>query len=234
MSLPKIKHPLYSTTLPVSGKTVEYRSFTGKEEKILLISKESGDMKSILLGMKQIVGNCVNNVDVDSLPLIDIEYVLLCIRARSVDNKTKFTIKDPDTKENVELELDFDAVQVERSEDHSDFIKVDDEISIKMRYPAWREMSEIFEMQSRNDKQKLLEVMLECIDKVFYNDQIINFSEQSEEEVQEFVDDMTSDTIKEIERFFDTAPRLRHVMKYKDNTGKDKTFVIEGLKTFFI
>ena len=135
MALPKIDLPLFELVLPSTGKKVKYRPFTVKEEKILLIAQESKDIKQVMLAIKQILGNCLQEINVESLATFDLEYVLLNIRAKSVNDEITFSVKDPDTEEKIELTININEIEIKKFADHDKIIKVSDDFVFLMRYP---------------------------------------------------------------------------------------------------
>lgn len=231
MSLPKIQLPLFETTIPSTGKNVKFRAFTVKEEKILLIAQESRDINQISLAIKQIINNCVEGVDVETLAMFDLEYILLNIRAKSVNNVMTFKIKDQSTGQPVELEIDIEDIKLKTNPDHSDRIRIDDENYIFMRYPT---LNQIRELATRKGEEALFNIMISCIDKIVSGDQVYLTKEYTVEELAGFVDGLKSSIVAEIQKFFETMPILRYEKKYTNSKGEEKTFVIEGMETFFI
>ena len=126
MGLPKIDLPLFEAELPSTGKKFKYRPFTVKEEKILLVAQESNETSQEILSVKQVVNNCLIDMDIEDLSMFDLEYVMLLLRARSVDNEIKFSVKDPDTDENIELVLDVEEVKLTKDEAHTNQVKIND------------------------------------------------------------------------------------------------------------
>lgn len=232
MALPKISLPLFDIQIPSTGKNVQYRPFTVKEEKILLIAQESRDFDQIITAVKQIINNCVNGVDVDSLAMFDLEYLLINLRSKSVNNEIQFAINDPDTKEKVSLTLDISDIKITRKENHTRLIQLDKDIYIKMRYPSINELSAI--AKSKNNFENLFKIMISCIESVIEGDSVSNIKDFSEEDIAEFVNSFSGKHIEAIKTFFETMPTLRYEVKYKNSNGDDKTFVVEGMETFFI
>lgn len=232
-NLPKIQLPIFELELPSSGKKIKYRQFTVKEEKILLVAQESEDTEQAILSIKQVVNNCIFDVSVDDLAMFDLEYILLMLRSKSVDNKIKFGIKDPDTEETVELELDLNNIKITRNQDHTNKVKINDEYTLFLRYPK----IEQFIMLAKGDTKDPLinyNIMISCLDKVASEDTVYKFTDYTSEEIDEFMENLQGDVIKGIEQFFETMPKLRHEMKYTNKQGKEQTFVIEGMRSFFI
>jgi len=233
MALPKISLPIYELELPSTGEKVRFRPFTVKEEKILLTAQESDDQSQIMLAIKQIVNNCLVEKTIDDLAVFDIEYLLITLRSKSVDNKVEFEITDEETQEKVKLELDLTDVKVEKNPKHSKKIKISDEYTLFMKYPSVESFSDMI----INDKQTAEEsyrIMINCLDKLASEEEVFIFKDFSIKEVDEFVESLHSDTVKEIKTFFDTLPRVRHELKYTNSKGNEKVFVIQGTESFFI
>ncbi len=233
MALPKINLPISELTLPSNGAKIKYRPFTVKEEKILLVAQESGETENEVLAMKQIINNCMIDYDISDIALFDFEYIYLTLRSRSVDNMAKFVIKDPDTKENVELELDMTDVDIYREEGHSNEIKVNDDYTLFLRYPN---VDNFIRIVSSSEDDPLVNyfVMVSCLDSLASEDEVHDFKEYSEEEVEEFMDGLSGDVIRQITTFFETMPKIRKEIPYTNSKGKEQTFVVEGTRSFFI
>lgn len=233
MTLPKIDKPIFTAELPSTGKKIKYRQFTVKEEKILLIAQEEKDLMKSIEAVKQVVNNCLIESDIGDFAMFDLEYILLLLRSKSIDNNVKFAIKDPDTDESIELELNLEDVKVTNSPDHTNRVKVNDNYTLFLKYPTINEFIKFIE-GDKKDPLTTYNVMISCLDKLASDDETYKFSDFSREEIDTFMDDLSADTLIEIKRFFDTMPKLRHEMKYKNKNGEDKTFVIEGMQSFFI
>lgn len=233
MALPKIDLPIYELELPSTGEKTKYRPFTVKEEKILLTAQESDDPNQIMLAITQIVNNCLINKSMDDLAVFDIEFLLLNIRSKSVDNKVEFEITDPDTEEKVKLELDLGLVKVKKNPKHTNKIKISEEYTLFLKYPTIDNFSTLI-VKEQQTSEDSYEVMLSCLDKMASKDEVFNFKDFSKKEVSDFVESLHSDTVKQIKIFFDTLPRVRHEIPYKNSNGDDKVFVIEGTESFFI
>ncbi len=231
--LPKIQNPIFELKLPSSGEKIKYRTFTVKEEKILLIAQETNDIDQSILSIRQVVNNCLIDKSVDDLSMFDLEYVLLTLRSKSVDNAVMFAIKDPDTNERIELELDLNDVKVTKDETHSKEIKVTDDFVLYMRYPTINEFLDLMKA-GQDDANANFAIMINCMDKLVGNDEVYKFSEFTPAEIEAFAEDLDSIAVKKLKHFFETMPTLRHEMKYKNKNGDEKTFVIEGMQTFFI
>lgn len=232
MPLPKIDQPLFTMTIPSTGDKVKYRPFTVKEEKILLIAQESKDIEQVIIAIKQILGNCLIDVDVDKLASFDLEYILINLRAKSVNNMLKFSIKDPDTEEDIEIEIDIADIKIVNKEEHSKIIKVTDSIALQMKYPTIDYLREMTVTES--ESTSIIDVATYFIDSVVEGDQVYKLEDFSKPEVTEFIDSLGSEVIAEIKNFFDTIPAMRYEYEYMNSKGEKKTFVAEGTETFFI
>lgn len=233
MPLPKIDMPMYDLTIPSNGTKVKYRPFTVKEEKIMLMARESEDPKEIILAIKQIVNNCLVGADINDLALFDLEYIILNIRSRSVDNVIKFEITDPDTEQQVPVELDLKNVEIQRDEEHNNVIKISDNYILYLKYPHIDDFFELM-MDENASQEKQFEVLISCMDKLASDEEVYNFKDFSKQEVDEFVESLNADTLRDMKKFFDTIPTARHEIPYVNSNGDEKTFVIQGTQSFFI
>lgn len=233
MPLPKIDMPIFEMELPSSKKRVKYRPFTVKEEKILLVAQEGKDLKTAIEAVRQVVNNCLIDSDIDDFAMFDLEYILLLLRSKSVDNNVKFSIKDPDTFEQVELELNLNDVRVITSSEHTNRIKINDTYTMFLKYPTIEQFIE-FVGGDQDDPLSTYNIMISCLDKVASENDVYKFSDFSREDIDKFMEDLQGDVLIKVKKFFDTMPKLRHEMKYKNKNGDDKTFVLEGIRSFFL
>ena len=234
MGLPKIEHPLFELEVPSTRKKVKYRPFTVKEEKILLIAQESEDLEQMLLAIKQIIGNCVTGIDVDDLATFDMEYILLKLRTVSVGNEIDITFVDEETQEQVEFKINTDDIEIKRYQTHKQLIQVDQNITLKLAYPKMNSLDFLREDLSDEDRQeKLFNVMMGSIDQVISGEEIYKIKDFSQAEVDDFINSLSTKTIKEIKEFFETMPRIRIEKEY-EVADKKKTFIVEGTETFFV
>jgi len=223
MSLPKIDLPLFELTVPSSGKKVKYRPYNVREEKILLVAQESDDIDQTILAIKQIITNCVYDLDVNEIPMFDLEYIMLNIRAKSVNNEIEFNIIDNETDETVTLKLDINNIKLIQNEKHSKKIDLDNDYTLIMKYPTIDKIN--------NDE----DLVINCIDLLVSNDgeKVYKLSEYTKEEIEKFIEELNPKNIDSIKIFFKTMPVLKLEIPYKDKNGDDKTFVLEGLSNFF-
>ncbi len=232
MSLPKIKLPIYELTLPSTGEKIKYRPFTVKEEKILLVAQESKDAEQEILAAKQVLNNCLIDKQVTELAMFDLEYVLLILRAQSVDNAVMFSVRDPDTDESVQLELKIDEVKISKDPEHTNRVRVNDQFTLFLKYPTIDQFVQIVKMDPADPLVSYF-IMISCLDKLASEDEVFDFSKYTGKEIDDFMENMPGDVIKGIQMFFETMPKLRHEMKYTNKEGKEQTFVLEGMRSFF-
>ena len=236
MALPKIDQPLFEIEIPSTGKKARYRPFTVKEEKILLIAQESREQNQILLAVKQIITNCVPDVDVEKLAIFDLEYLILNIRAKSVNNEIDFGFMDPDTEERIDVTVDVNDIKVEFNPDHEKKVELNRQYYVMMRYPTLKEVTNLSNSaEESNETEQMFNTMISCIDTLVdqQTDEVYKLEEFSSEEVSDFVDGFTSTVVEQLQKFFTTMPKLSHTINYKDKEGKDKVFVVEGMDSFF-
>ena len=239
MPLPKINTPTYELTLPSTGKKIKYRPFLVREEKILIMAMESEDMKDITNSIVQILSDCIltENVKVESLATFDIEYLFLNVRARSVGETVDVNIICPDDGETqVEMTIDIDSIKIQKTRGHKNIIKLDDNLSMKLRYPSLDQFVENnFETgQVVSEVGQSLSMITSCIDMIYNEEESWEASDYSKKELDEFVEQMNTKQFKQIEKFFTTMPKLSHTIAVKNpNTGVESEVVLEGLAAFF-
>ena len=233
MALPKIDLPILEMELPSTGEKIKYRPFTVKEEKILLVAQESKDPEQEVLAAKQVVNNCLIDKEITDLAMFDLEFVLLTMRSKSIDNNIEFRLTDPDTEEQITVNLDLDEAKLVKPKGHSNKIKINDEYYLFLKYPSIDEFIKILSFEPTDPLVNYF-IMISCLDKIASEDEVHDFSEYSDEEIDDFMGNMTGDVIKGIQTFFQTMPKLRHEIQYTNKEGTEKTFVIEGMRTFFI
>lgn len=234
MKLPKIDLPIFEATLPSTGEKVKYRAFTVKEEKIMLIAKESSDVDQIIMSIKQVLSNCIIDKDINDLAVFDIEYLLTMIRGKSVNNVIDFSIRDPDTQEEVKLSLDIEDISIIRDDRHTNKVRVNDQYMLYMKYPNFDSYIVTFSQKNTDDPMAYYDVMVQCMNKLVSEDTVYKLSDFSPEEVDQFIESLGTDVIGRIQQFFETMPKLRHEIKYKNKNGDEKTFAIEGTDSFFM
>jgi len=239
MPLPKINTPTYELELPSNGKKIKYRPFLVREEKILIVALESEDMKQISNAIKTVISDCIltRGIKINDLSTFDIEYIFLNVRAKSVGESVEVNVTCPDDGETqVQVEIDIDSIRVQKNPKHTNIIKLDDDLSLKMKYPSLNQFVESNFETSNNDSDvdKSLDVIVSCIDMIYNEEESWSASDSTKKELQEFVDQMNTKQFKEIEKFFETMPKLSHIIEVTNpNTKVKSEVVLEGLASFF-
>ena len=238
MPLPKIATPTYELELPSTGKTVTYRPFLVKEEKLLVLALESEDTKQITTAIKAVLKSCVQTkgIKVEQLPTFDIEFLFLNIRGKSVGEKLEVNVICPDDEETqVKVDINLDDIQIEKSEDHNNQIKLDDELMMEMKYPSLDEfIKNNFDFKNENVMDQSFQLIASCIDKIYNEEEVWATADCTKKEVNEFLEQMNSIQFKEIETFFETMPKLSHTISVTNPKTKVKSdVVLEGLASFF-
>ena len=239
MPLPKINTPTYELEIPSTGKKVRYRPFLVREEKILIMALESEDMKQITNSIVEILSECIltKGIKITDLATFDIEYLFLNIRSKSVGETLEVNVTCPDDGETqVQMEIDLDSIKVQKDSEHSNIIKLDDTLSMKMKYPSINQFVENnFEIQEAGeDVNKSLEMITSCIEMVYNADECWSATDCTKQELQDFVEQMNTKQFKEIEAFFTTMPKLTHTVIVKNpNTKVESEVILEGLASFF-
>ena len=238
MPLPKISTPTYELELPSTGKTIKFRPFLVKEEKLLVLALESDDSKEITNAIKAVLKDCIQTrgVKVDTLPTFDIEYLFLNIRGKSVGEDIEISVLCPDDGETyAEVQISIDDIKVTRDKNHSTQIKIDDNLMMEMKYPSLDQfVKSNFEFSNDNQVDQSFELIASCIDKVYSADEAWTTDDFTKKEVTEFLEQMNSAQFKEIESFFSTMPKLSHeVQVVNPKTKKKSKVTLEGLASFF-
>jgi len=238
MPLPKISTPTYELELPSTGQLVKYRPFLVREEKLLVLALESEDTKQITTAIKTVIKSCIEtkNIKVELLPTFDIEYIFLNIRGKSVGEEIEVNIICPDDGETtVPVKINVDDIKVQKDPEHNKRIKVDNSIMMEMRYPSLDQfIKSNFDFSADNTMDQSFELISSCIDKIFTEDEVWSSSDVTKKELIEFLDQMNSNQFKEIEKFFETMPKLSHTIKVNNpNTDIESEVVLEGLSSFF-
>ena len=237
MPLPKISTPTYELVIPSTGKNIKYRPFLVREEKVLIVAMESEDTRSIANAVKDVIKNCIltRGVKVEELSTFDIEYLFLNIRGKSVGEEVEVLVTCPDdgvTK--VPLTIALDEIQVQFDEKHSRDIKLDDALTLRMRYPSMEEFIKNNFAVSDISVDDTFEMITSCIEQVYNEEESWSAKDCSKKELKEFVEQLSSKQFKEIENFFGTMPKLSHTISVLNpNTEVESEVVLEGLASFF-
>jgi len=228
MALPKITAPLFTVELPSSGKKVDYRPFTVKEEKLLLMASESNDTEQVNKAIKQILTNCfIDEIDIDEMPIVDVEYIFLKLRATSVENLVTLKVQDDNDGKYYDIEYDLNEAVVVFDPNHTNKIPLNEEVVLIMKYPSFKMIDKM-----SNVANDVVNIISLCIDKVVNGDEVLLLDDFSEKEVTEFIESFTSKNMRDIEGFFNSLPSLRAYVRYVTPDGA-KTKEVVGLQSFF-
>jgi hypothetical protein len=236
MALPKLTTPVYELTIPSTDEKIKYRPFLVKEEKILLIAMESGKSEDVVEAVKSIVEECTfNKLTLGSMPMFDVEYIFLQIRAKSVGEISEVRMLCPDDNETyTEIEVNLSEVEVQVDKGHSPKVELTDEMGILMKYPTIDSFvtTGITEVNATN----MLDIITTCIDKIHdkKGEEVYDAKDQTREELIEFVEQLNTTQFKDVQKFFDTMPKLKHVVSVKNpKTGVESKVLLQGLADFF-
>jgi hypothetical protein len=238
MPLPQITVPTYSLILPSTEKEIEYRPFLVKEEKLLLFALESEDQKQITTAIKTVIESCIKTkgMKVQALPTFDIEFLFLNIRAKSIGEEVQVNLICPDDGEtSVPVKINIEDIKVEKDPKHNKKIKVDENIMMEMRYPSLDQfIKNNFDFNSGNVMEQSFDLIVDCIDKIYTEEEVFTSADVSRDEMVQFLESMNSAQFKLIEEFFTTMPKLAHKVKITNpNTNVESEVVLEGLSDFF-
>ena len=236
MALPKLGYPTFELELPSTGKTIKYRPFLVKEEKVLLMALESKDEKQVISAVKDLIKNCViTRIKVDTLPSFDLEYLFLKIRGASIGENITLTVTCLDDNETqVEANININDVEILKPEGHDKKIMFNDKTGLVMRYPSMQEFIDREFLQKEMKTEDVYGFIADSIDQIFDDEEVYDSSTTTKKEFRTFVDSLTTRQFEKIQKFYETAPKLSHTFKVVNpNTGKESSYTIEGLQSFF-
>lgn len=233
MTLPKIDQPVVKIEIPSTKKPASFRPFLVKEEKILLMAKDSEDPADILLAIKQIVNNCSLDatVNINTLTIFDLEYIYLKLRAVSVNNIINVVIRDYDDNTDHNLEINLNDVKVEFPENINKKIEITKKAGLIMKYP----LATLYEDKEYLNLQDdyLFALMVRCVDKIYDGDNIYEASSYSKKELSTFLENLDLKTYEQMKMFLDKTPKLKYVLKYKNKLDQEKSVEFNSLNDFF-
>ncbi len=229
----KIKHPTFETELPSNGKQITYRPFLVKEEKILLLAKESKEVRDIYNAVRQVVTNCVitKGFSVDKISTFDMEYLFLRIFSKSVTNSLKIAYLDMNDNKEYQFTVDLDKVEIIKDPEHTHKFKVNDDVGVVMRYPYVSMVDRLPEQL--DDIQLTIQLIKECVEKVWDNEEVLDFQEQTEEDKETFLDDLPMLGYEKMKKFFETSPHMYYKIEYTNANGKEQKIEFRSLEDFF-
>ena len=236
MSLPKINTPEYRLTVPSTDEEIRYRPFLVKEEKILLIAQETGDDTAIYDSVKNLVETCCfGAVDVTKMPLFDLEYIFLNIRAKSVGEVVELEVTCPDDEETkVKVEVDLTKIEVHMDEKHDARIQLTDDIWLLMSYPHLGSLAGIGSGETGAQMENLFSMIYDCMYQVWQGDEVFDAMDYSQKEKKEFIESLNHEQFEKIQNFFSTMPTVKHEIKVTNpKTKKKSTITLQGMNSFF-
>ena len=236
MALPKLTTPTYELEIPSTDEKISYRPFLVKEEKILLMAMESGKNEDIVNAVKQIVSECTfNKLKLGTMPMFDVEYIFLNIRAKSIGEVSKLKLLCPDdNKTYANVEVNLEEVQVQVSDDHTNKIELTDSMGMIMTYPTIDSFAEsgIQQINANN----MIDIIGSCVLQIYEDngEKVYEAKDQTKKEMTEFIEQMNTTQFKKVQKFFDTMPRLKHTIKVRNpKTKKMNDITLAGLNDFF-
>ena len=235
MALPKLNVPKYKLKLSSDNRTVTYRPFLVKEEKLLLLATETGQQEDIVNAISEIIKECTDITDVRTLATFDIEYVFLQIRTKSVGENVEVNVVCPDDDETeVQVSIPLDEIKVKKTRGHKTEIKLDENVIITMGYPDLNTFVKMNFQEDGDQLQQIFDMAATCVQTISDENQIYECKDVSKKELSEWFEQLNSKQFGEIQKFFETMPKLSHTFKVTNpNTGKENDIVIEGLASFF-
>jgi hypothetical protein len=242
--LPKIDVPIYDLKLLSTGKKIRFRPFTVKEEKLFLMAAEAGDLKSVTDTVKQVINNCVlDDIDIDELPLFDIEQIFLQLRSKSIGEVVNLKyrcnniIKDDSEEEKkcntvVEIDVNINDIIPEFENTDKNRIEITENLGVVMKYPNFK----VFELLDVEDgTQSILNTIVSCIDYIYDKETLYYAKDSTKEELSEFVESLQTKDLQKFKEFFDTTPKLRKNINFKcSKCNYEEDVLVEGIESFFV
>ena len=247
MGLPTIAVPEYTLTIPSTGKEVKYRPFLVKEEKILLLAMESEKTEEIIDATKTIINNCIyDDVNVEEMPTFDVEYIFLQLRAKAKGEVIDLKYKCPKCEGEIALVINIDEINVSRNENHTNNIKLTEDLGVMMKYPNMALQAEMAMAEDKTEIERLFETVTSCIDYIYDKDTTYPAKDHTTKEMVDFLESLTDTQFQKLSGFFETSPKLRHDVdlhckikskipkgKGKKECGYKEKRTLEGLHSFF-
>ena len=233
MALPRVNNPTFELELPSTGEKIKYRPFLVKEQKILMMAQDTKDETQLADAMGTLVSSCTyGTLDASTSPLFDIEYVFLKIRSKSVGSKVDLMVVCPDDeKTQAKVSLDLDDINVTMTDDHINEVQINDKVKVVFRYPILSDLKGLVE--NPTDVERVFHVLNRCINEIHFGDDVYQRSDMTEKDIDEFVDQLTTEQFERLSDFFNSMPKLRHAIKVTNPKTKVKSeVVLEGLESF--
>ena len=234
MALPKLETPVYTLTLPSTDEEIKYRPFLVKEQKRMIIAQESENETELLDAMKQLIRDCTfNKIDPTTCPLFDAEYVFLQIRSKSVGETISVNITCPDDEKTiVSKDIPISEIKVSVFDDHTNEVNVTDDVKMTFDYPL---LSSYATYNSVSTTEMAFTIIKDCLETISWGDKIYQKVDINDKELTDFIDSLNSEQFENVMKFFNTMPKLRHVIEVENPNTKVKSEVpLEGLRSFLV
>lgn len=231
--LPSFEYPQYNINVPSLKKDFKFRPFLVKEEKLLLMAKETENAKDILSAIKQIIDNCIiqKELTTDKMSLFDLEYVFLKLRALSIDNIIKVSYRDYEDNKIYNFEINLDEIKINYPEKFDNVVKISDKTGIVMKYPPASLYSD--EEFLNLEKDQMFELIIRCIESIYNGDEIYMAKDYKKKELEEFLENLNLKVFEGIQNFLLNVPKIEHIIKYKNELGNDREIILNSLNDFF-
>ena len=234
MALPKLETKTYTLTLPSTGEEIKYRPFLMKEQKTLLMAQESEKDGEVIDAMTQLITDCTfEKVDAKNCPLFDAEYIFLKLRSKSVGEKVEVSVICPDDKETrTDVSVDISKIECNMLDDHSNIVNITDTVKIVFKYPI---LSTFKSTKNAKETEMMFKMINDCVQEIHYGEDVYNKIDMSEKDINDFVESLSTEQFKNIGKFFETMPKLRHVIQVTNPKTKVKgEILLEGLQSFLV
>lgn len=232
MALPKVNVPTFELTQPSTGLKIQYRPFLVKEEKILLTARESDDVVDHIRAVSQIINNCVisEGFDIDDVPVFDMEYIFVKLRAASIGGTAKFSVNDSTDGKRYDLEMNLEEIEVKFDDEHDKKIQITEDIGMQMKYATPRIAEKV---AASKRKDALFSTIIECIEFVYDADEVYPWNESTDAEKEDFIENLPVEAYDNIEKFFRTVPKIEHIVTYTNSLEEEKRVVFRSVEDFF-
>lgn len=230
MSLPKIELPIFEISLPSNDKIVKVRPFTVREEKILLIANETKQPKEVVESIIQVVNNCLmEDVNVEELAIVDLEYIFIQLRSRSVSNETQIVLRDNEDNQRREFTVNLDEIKIDKPEQVNNVVMINDTVGVTLQYPNVKMLSQVGEIGLQTSDT----VLMYCIKNVFDQENVYEKNNMTDEELLEFINNLTTKSTNKMNEFFQSVPVMYYNIKYTNDNGKEVNYRLQGINDFF-
>ena len=238
MALPKLNTVKYELTVPSTGETLKFRPFLVKEQKTLMIAQESEDEVVIQNALADVISACTfDKIDPWNVPSFDLEYIFLNVRGKSIGEMLEISVLCPDDMETrVPVKINLEEIEVTIDDDHSSLVDLDKNIKMVMKYPTLKDVTKaITTDEGVTQTEQMFKMVKMCVDEIHDGETIYNHVDISDEDLEEFIDNMTTAHLEKVNTFFDTMPKLFHVVKIKNpNTEVESEVTLQGFDDFFV